>query len=415
MREAVAGAAALLRQAARRARDRGQRHGERGFLPAAPRSPAGSADPTGSGGPGDSGVLRAAHDLTALLLHHAGRLAHAAQAQAQTQGEPEEQAQAQGGASGQDRAHGDGSPRENARGPGQGPAPDVPVPPALALPRDACPDEPAQAVEAAGALLAAAVRTAPRSVRARHPYPFGAAGPEGFAALGVAETLLHAHDLAERLRLPYAPPPRLAEYVLTRVLPRVRPGADPWRTLLWATGRGTLPGRAPVTAWQWCTSLVLRSERLRLEGVTPAAAADLAHGGTGGFSWLPGGPGEGTRDAAGLVWGMYGLGRHDPKFGLFALVRREDDVAVGGMGFHGPPDAEGRAEIGYDRVEGARGHGYATEALRTLSRWAPARADVRTLFARVERANLPSQKVVSRAGHVLAGGDGTVLVYERVR
>ncbi|WP_405615527.1 GNAT family N-acetyltransferase [Streptomyces sp. NBC_00076] len=249
-----------------------------------------------------------------------------------------------------------------------------------------------------GSLLIAALRTTPREVRAFHPFPFLSANREGFAAMGVAEVLLHTHDIAEGLGLPYEPPAGLAEYVLTGIFPHVRPGPDLWRTLLWATGRGELPGRARLTEWHWSNNLVLATDRLTLEGVTPAAAADLRAGGDGGFEWLDGGPYEGTREASEWMMKAYEGGIHRPEFGLFVLVRRSDGRAVGGLGFHSAPDEEGRAEIGYDLVPGARGNGYVTEALRALSQWALARADVRSLFATVERGNTPSQAVLSRVG-----------------
>lgn len=269
-----------------------------------------------------------------------------------------------------------------------------------------------QVVETTGVLLSTTVRATPRAVRAFHPYPFRSAGREGFAAMGVAEVLLHAHDIAEGLGLSYEPPAHLAEYVLTGIFPHVQPGPNHWRTLLWATGRGELPGRAPLTGWRWNNNLVLDTERLTLEGVSPAAAADLAAGGSGGFDWVVGGPYQGTRDASGMVLKAYEAGVHRPEFGLFVLVRREDDLAVGGVGFHGAPDEEGRVEIGYDLVEGARGRGYATEALRGLARWALERDDVNTLFATVDRANIPSQGVVSRAGFTQASEDAELLAYE---
>ncbi|MFJ5308496.1 GNAT family N-acetyltransferase [Streptomyces sp. NPDC088350] len=253
-------------------------------------------------------------------------------------------------------------------------------------------------IETTGALLAAAIRTTPREVRAFHPYPFRSANREGFAAMGTAEVLLHTHDIAEGLGLAYEPAPELGEFVLTRIFPHVRPGADPWRTLLWATGRGELPGRAPVTEWRWHNNLVVPTERLTLQGVHPAAAADLVAGGDGGFAWIEGGPYEGTREAATFLRKAYEGGVHRPEFGVFTLVRREDGRAVGGMGFHGVPDEEGRTEIGYDLAEGARGQGYATEALRALCDWALARDDVRTVFATIDRGNLASQAVVTRVG-----------------
>ncbi|MFD4546963.1 GNAT family N-acetyltransferase [Streptomyces sp. NPDC058466] len=267
-------------------------------------------------------------------------------------------------------------------------------------------------IETTGALFAAVVRTTPREVRAFHPYPFRSANREGFAAMGIAEVLLHTHDIAEGLQLTYEPPAALCEGVLTRIFPHVRPGLSPWRTLLWATGRGELPGRAPVTEWRWSNNLVIESERLTLQGVTPAAAADLRAGGTGGFEWIEGGPFEGTRDAAGMVLKAYEGGVHRPEWGVFVLVRRKDGRAVGGMGFHGAPDEEGRAEVGYDLAENARGHGYATEALRALAAWALARDDVKLLLAAVDRSNTPSQGVISRAGFTRVSEDVEQYAYE---
>ncbi|MFJ4692891.1 GNAT family N-acetyltransferase [Streptomyces sp. NPDC088766] len=257
-------------------------------------------------------------------------------------------------------------------------------------------------VETTGALLAATVRTTPPRVRAFHPYPFRSANREGFAAMGIAEVLLHTHDIAEGLGLAYEPPAGLCEAVLSRIFPHVRPGPEPWPTLLWATGRGELPGRAPVTGWRWHNNLVLPTERLTLEGLTPAAAADLVAGGDGGFGWLGDAPYEGTREVAAGLLKAYDAGVHRPEFGVFVIVRRADGRAVGSLCFHGMPDEEGRTEIGYDLVAPARGHGYATEAVDALARWALARDDVHLLYAAVEEANTPSQAVLTRAGFVRA-------------
>ncbi|MFJ4804075.1 GNAT family N-acetyltransferase [Streptomyces murinus] len=270
-----------------------------------------------------------------------------------------------------------------------------------------------QVLEATGALLAAAVVTAPPSVRAFHPYPFRDADRSGFAAMGVTEVLLHTHDMAEGLGLPYEPSAELAESVLATIFPHIQPGPRPWPTLLWATGRGELPGRAPVTEWRWYNNLVLRSERLTLTGVRPAAAHDLALGGDGGFDWIGDGPEEGTRDAARMLLKAYEVGVHRPEFTSFTLVRTEDGRAVGALGFHGAPDEDGRVEIGYNLVEEVRGQGYATEALRALARWALAREDVRTLYARAQKTNTASQRVLTRAGFEPAGAiDDRLLAYE---
>ncbi|WP_369395162.1 GNAT family N-acetyltransferase [Streptomyces sp. CG1] len=267
-------------------------------------------------------------------------------------------------------------------------------------------------IETTGALLAATVRTTSPGVRAFHPYPFRSADRVGFAAMGVAEVLLHTHDMAEGLRIPYEPPADLAQSVLACLFPHVQPGPAPWPTLLWATGRGELPGRAPVTEWRWHNNLVLAAERLTLTGLRPAAAHDLRVGGDGGFDWVEGGPYEGTRDAAGLLLKSYESGAHRPEFNVFVLVRTEDGRAVGAMGFHGVPDEDGCVEIGYDLAETARGQGYATEALRALSRWALARDDVRTLLAKIDLDNAPSRAVVTRAGFQQVSADDKLVAYE---
>jgi RimJ/RimL family protein N-acetyltransferase len=267
-------------------------------------------------------------------------------------------------------------------------------------------------IETTGALLAAAVRTAPPGARGFHPYPFRSADAEGFAAMGIVEAVLHTHDMAEGLGIPYEPSDELVTSLLACLFPHVQPGPAPWPTLLWATGRGDLPGRAPVTEWRWRNNLVIPAERLTLTGLRPAAALDLRLGGDGGFEWIASGPYEGTRDAAGMLLKAYEAGVHRPEFGMFALVRHEDGRAVGAMGFHGAPDEDGRAEIGYDLAEAARGNGYATEALRALSAWALARDDVHTLFATIDRDNTASQAVVTRAGWTKVGEDGEGTAYE---
>ncbi|MEU9553978.1 hypothetical protein [Streptomyces fumanus] len=106
-----------------------------------------------------------------------------------------------------------------------------------------------QVLEASGALLTAMVRTTPPEVRAYHT--FGISDPEGFAAMGVVETLVHTHDLAEGLGLPWDPPADLCARVLHRLFPDAPADSPPWPALLWATGRAALPGRPRRTAWRW--------------------------------------------------------------------------------------------------------------------------------------------------------------------
>ncbi|MEW2118985.1 hypothetical protein AB0945_28090 [Streptomyces sp. NPDC005474] len=104
-------------------------------------------------------------------------------------------------------------------------------------------------LEASGALLTAIVRTTPPTVRSHHI--FGVADPEGFAAMGVVETLVHMHDIAEGLGIDWMPDADLCHRALARLFPDAPTDTDRWPTLLWATGRADIPGRPRLTTWRW--------------------------------------------------------------------------------------------------------------------------------------------------------------------
>ncbi|MEW2630123.1 maleylpyruvate isomerase N-terminal domain-containing protein [Streptomyces sp. NPDC048389] len=115
--------------------------------------------------------------------------------------------------------------------------------------RAAGPDGLLEVLEASGALLIAMVRTASPDVRSHHL--FGVSDPEGFAAMGIVETLVHTHDLAGGLGLPWEPPAALCSRVLARLFRDTPAGAEPWPALLWSTGRADLPGRPRPGTWRW--------------------------------------------------------------------------------------------------------------------------------------------------------------------
>ncbi|MGV9271403.1 maleylpyruvate isomerase N-terminal domain-containing protein [Kitasatospora sp. NPDC003701] len=117
--------------------------------------------------------------------------------------------------------------------------------------RESGPDGLVEVLEASGALMVAIARTASPDTRAYHPW--GLADPAGFTAMSLVETLVHLHDVAQGLGLPWEPPAEVCHRTLGRLFPDVRPdpAAGPWPTLLWATGRGELPGRPRRTDWRW--------------------------------------------------------------------------------------------------------------------------------------------------------------------
>ncbi|MBZ4017378.1 GNAT family N-acetyltransferase [Streptomyces purpurogeneiscleroticus] len=158
--------------------------------------------------------------------------------------------------------------------------------------------------------------------------------------------------------------------------------------------------------------LALTAGRVTLRALSPAECARLAEGGTAGLVWVDGEPPEGTVEGAGIMVQLAAAGLYRPGWGTYALTRTEDGVALGGIGFHGPPDESGTVELGYDLSPSARGAGWATDAVRLLASWAAARPEVRTLRAATEPANLPSQRVLERSGFVRAGEESGMYVFE---
>ncbi len=102
------------------------------------------------------------------------------------------------------------------------------------------------------------------------------------------------------------------------------------------------------------------------------------------------------------------------------MVLTEDDGSrhvVGSIGFHGPPDEEGKLEIGY-RVDPAyRNRGFARESATAMYRWAHDKHGVSTFVASVSPDNIPSLNLIEEYGYVLIGEqiddiDGLELVFE---
>jgi hypothetical protein len=106
-----------------------------------------------------------------------------------------------------------------------------------------------QVLDACGAFLSALVRTTAPQVRAHHI--FGVSDPEGFAAMGILETLVHTYDVTRALDLRWAPDVDLCDRVLRRLFRDAPLDTPRWQTVLWCTGRGPLEGREPLTRWRW--------------------------------------------------------------------------------------------------------------------------------------------------------------------
>ncbi|MDQ7826058.1 MAG: GNAT family N-acetyltransferase [Candidatus Eremiobacteraeota bacterium] len=99
---------------------------------------------------------------------------------------------------------------------------------------------------------------------------------------------------------------------------------------------------------------------------------------------------------------MISLVEEDPENYLWntnwEIALREQNRIIGGLCFHGPPDSEGRVQLGYIMQEAYRCRGYMTEALRAVCSWALSIPGVAMVTAETEKDNMPSQRVLVNIG-----------------
>ena len=145
-------------------------------------------------------------------------------------------------------------------------------------------------------------------------------------------------------------------------------------------------------------------------GVEEAVALVDGRGGSD-RPWAPGYPDDGALVAAGFVMTAAVHGRDLGPYGTYEIIRRSDGRVIGAAGFTGQPDETGAVRVGYGLAESARGHGYATEALKALLQWARGQDGLTCVLADTTRTNVASQRVMERAGMHRIGEDGELLYY----
>jgi len=129
-----------------------------------------------------------------------------------------------------------------------------------------------------------------------------------------------------------------------------------------------------------------------------------------GDAWAADYPFEGDLAAIGSLLRTTEQNGEQRPFGYYQIRRQSDGLAIGGVGFKGPPD-DGVVEIGYGLVPSARGHGYATEALATLVQIA-AGLGMTTIRADTDLDNVASQRTLEHAGFYQVEADSELCYYE---
>lgn len=127
--------------------------------------------------------------------------------------------------------------------------------------------------------------------------------------------------------------------------------------------------------------------------------------------WEPGYPDEGDAFAARRFLNTCASTGDPGPFCNYEIRRREDGRAIGGVGFHGTPDENGRVTIGYGLIPSARGKGYASEALRGLLAFARAHG-VTSVEGDTGHDNTSSQHVMAAVGMRLTAEDERLKYYK---
>jgi len=156
--------------------------------------------------------------------------------------------------------------------------------------------------------------------------------------------------------------------------------------------------------------LVQRTDRLRLIAGTEAlAAAEIQSrakfakllGASVPDTWPP----ENLRDVLGYFYALY---REHPEWegwlGWYAVrVDTDRPTLCGSVGFKGPPDEGGTAEIGYSVLPEFQGQGLATEMVAGIIRWAKRQPRLKRIEAETSIDNEASCRVLEKNGFVRVG------------
>lgn len=143
--------------------------------------------------------------------------------------------------------------------------------------------------------------------------------------------------------------------------------------------------------------------RLTLTPISRDMCRRLLAGNLDGVRAAPGWPQEGTFDGLRMS-----VERGHPPGWLVV----HEGVVIGDCGLHGPPDAEGRVEIGYGLAAGLRGRGLGTELVPAVSGWLLDQPGIRVVRAHTAPDNVASRRVLEKAGFRERGTEEGEVLYE---
>jgi RimJ/RimL family protein N-acetyltransferase len=129
--------------------------------------------------------------------------------------------------------------------------------------------------------------------------------------------------------------------------------------------------------------------------------------------WAPDYPTDATLVAAGVVVTAAAEGRDLGPWTAYQVQRREDGMAIGGVGFSlGEPDREGRVRVTFSLVDSAAGHGFAAEAVHAMIDFAKRQPGVTRVLAETAETNPQGLCAFEHAGMRRAGAHDGLVSFE---
>jgi RimJ/RimL family protein N-acetyltransferase len=126
-------------------------------------------------------------------------------------------------------------------------------------------------------------------------------------------------------------------------------------------------------------------------------------------SWAARYPTAGDREIAAFL--LTSSAYQPETLGVRQIVDRESGLVMGGVGFYGGPDPDGRINVGYGIAEDFRRRGLTTEALVALIELAASDIRVTCVVADTTVDNPGSRRVLEKAGFALDRTEGAQVFY----
>ena len=170
---------------------------------------------------------------------------------------------------------------------------------------------------------------------------------------------------------------------------------------------GIMPEILIDTARLWVRALTVDHLRRALTDVN-ALSPEL------NCRFAPGLISDRSRGAIGIKIGKMAQspeGDH-PWYTYWLLLQKRENIGIGLAGFKGPPDQDQQVEVGYGIASAYQGNGYMTEAVMGLVQWAFSQPGCRVVTAETLRENLPSQRVLVKAGFEIVRETGEALYWQ---